>query len=121
MNASSKRGDKYLLLQAVAEGALAHIGVPAWVTWGGGQWAGREKTLLSTLVSHLVISANEAGTVDGAIRGTKMGRLLAAILKDRRCKDLRNGECSPKESNWNDLRGSESIRRESRINCTKPD
>lgn len=124
LSARSKRGAKYLLPQAVVKGALAHFGAPVWVTWGEGQWAGREMALLSILVSHVVISANEVGTVDGAMRGTKMGRLLAAMLKDRRFKDLRNGECSPKEtpkeSNWNDLRGSESIRRESRINCTKP-
>lgn len=65
----------------------------------------------------ILICPNETGIVVGAMRGTKM----SGMLRNAPGGHFRNEEFSPKEGNWNDLRRSERIRRESRISCTKPD
>lgn len=69
-----------------------------------------------SLITYILICPNETGTAAGAMRGTKMSRML----RNAAGVHFRNEEFSPKESNWNDLRSSERIRRESRISCTKP-
>lgn len=115
LNARSKQGLNFSFLK---QWWRVHLGAPVWVYLGRGA-IGREGNdpFFYSLITYILICPNEAGTTAGAMRGTKMSRMLRNAAGGH----FRNEEFSPKENSWNDLRRSERIRRESRISYTKPD